>query len=68
MAKDFDDFDGLTEDEMVEIQSKLAEQMGLDQDGDHTSIPITAAPLYYAVLNQAMTMKTLRKYHEWSNA
>lgn len=68
MTKDFNDFDGLTEDEIVEIQSKVAEELGLDREGETTAIPLTSAPLYFAILNQAMTMGTLRKYHEWLNS
>ena len=49
MAKSFDDFDGLTEDEILEIHRNVATSLGLEKDGDMTSIPLTELPIYLAV-------------------
>lgn len=68
MAKSFDDFDGLTEDEILEIQRNVAAKLGLEKDGDVTSIPLAELPMYLVVLNQALNTRTLRKYHEWVNS
>ncbi len=68
MAKNFDDFAGLTEDEIVEIQSSVSEILGLDSDENVTTVPLASLPTFLAALNQRMTMQTLRKYHEWLNS
>lgn len=46
MSKDFDDFDGLSENEIVEAQKQVAEQLGIASEGDTTSIPMELLPIY----------------------
>lgn len=68
MTKNFNDFGGLTEDEIVEVLDYVANKLGLERSEETTTIPQNLFPAYSVVLNQAMTMKTLRKYHEWVNS
>lgn len=65
MNKNFDDFEGLSNEEIAELAKDLAKEMGVDWDGDPTILPYWFLPKFLIQLNSLVTDETLRKYHEW---
>ncbi|NBJ66117.1 hypothetical protein [Adlercreutzia caecimuris] len=59
--KSFDDFDGLSDDE---LRAALAESLDVVVAEDGTA----DMGAVMAVANYKIMMKTLRAYHEWANS
>ena len=63
--KDFDEFPGLTEDELVQMLEGIWEDQGIENEDGVAAIPLQDMPKVLAALSYRMTLASLRKYHEW---
>lgn len=63
--KDFDEFPGLTEDELMQMLDGIWDDQGIEHEGGIASIPLQELPKVLAALSYRMTLASLRKYHEW---
>lgn len=68
MDKNFDDFPGVSEDEVEGLFVKVANGLGIDVDGEEMRIPVERAAVFAAAYSNAFTMRALRRYHEWVNS
>ena len=63
--KDFDEFPGLSEDETLQLLERVWDSLGIEHNGDDAIIPGEKVPIALLAISSRMTMRTLRKYHEW---
>lgn len=66
MAKDFNDFEGLTRGDVEELAEEAANAVGFDFDG-YGAVPTAALPEFSALLSVAVVEETLRLYHKWTH-
>lgn len=64
--KSYDEFPGLSEDEIAKIVQQSADALGLEQAPDgETQIPFAQFPSLVGVYSALYAEQLLRKYHEW---
>lgn len=68
MEKNFEDFPGVSEDEIGRLFVEVANGLGIDADGEEMRIPVERAAVFAAAYSNAFTMRALRRYHEWVNS